>query len=117
MATNFRPVKETWGSGSPTHGKPFELESVLDELGELAFCGNVETSDYAEVRSMYFEEGQKLIDYLDAKTEDELVDALLPVLEDKEALHSIIRNLKNKSAYLQSFIADGGELVFYIDAY
>jgi hypothetical protein len=117
MGTSFRPVRETWGVHSSTFVKPFELESILEELGEVAFCGNVDTLDYGEVRSVAFEEGQKLIDYLTEKTTDELVAVLIDVFDEESPLRSLITNLKGMCVSFQDLLGSDGELTFYIDAY
>ena len=118
MATNFRPVLETWGTSSASFISPSAVEQVLRDLVVFSFAGECTASEYDETRSLWIEEGQQFLDYLEAKS----VEFIMQQNSDYEFLNSddliaLFTNMKNFVPEWRKLIKDDGSLTFYIDQY
>jgi hypothetical protein len=118
MTTSFRPIVELRGTSSSTFVNPYDLEFILTGLVDLAFAGDCSSEDEGNQIVFWIEQGQQLLDYLDAKDVQFLVDQGdgEDVLST-EKMTFLFENMKNLTSDWQSLVQKDGSLTFSIDVY
>lgn len=115
MSLSFRPVREEWGEVCSCFIDADEVVSLLRRVSEVLEIPS-EHHNYADNVSVWIEDGNKLLDYLESRRFTAPTVAQLTGLK-AQALKPLIRNMKVLSHKWRRAIGSHGELHFYVDAF
>jgi len=115
MSLSFRPVREEWGEACSCFIDADELVRLLRRIAEILDIPS-EHHSYADNVSVWIEDGNKLLDYVESRRFTASGVARITGLETK-ALEPLIRNMKAFARKWRSSIGSHGELHFYVDAF
>ena len=128
MSASFRPVLEIWGEHSSMFLDHDDMLEFLDELA-LRIDDCASANEYGEVTSVFFVDGEKLLDYVE-KNPEFTVDSFSESLawesapnmhwqalldEKREHLKSLMSNFKTYAPEWRKSINKSGALTFYVD--
>ena len=115
MSLSFRPVREEWGEGCSCF---IDADEVVRLLRGIAASLNIpsEHHNYADNVSVWVEDGNKLLDYVESRRFTVHSVAALTGLKAK-ALKPLIGNMKTLARKWHKAIGSHGELHFYVDAF
>ena len=115
MSLSFRPVREEWGEACSCFIDADEvvrlLRGIADSLGIPS-----EHHNYADNVSVWVEDGNKLLDYIESRRFTASVVSRITGLEAK-VLEPLIGNMKTLARKWRKAIGSHGELHFYVDAF
>ena len=115
MSLSFRPVREEWGEACSCFIDADEVvrlfRGIADSLGIPS-----EHHNYADNVSVWVEDGNKLLDYIESRRFTASAVARIAGLETK-ALDPLISNMKAFARKWRGSVGAHGELHFYVDAF
>jgi hypothetical protein len=120
MSHSFRPVKEIWNMHSSCFLETEELIALLHDLAGREGTASDE-HEYGDNKTVWFEEGKKILDYLQADDRFNAVSFTESLEEqgiaiNKNDLATLIENMRRLAKQWRSSIGERGELVFYVDS-
>ena len=115
MSLSFRPVREEWGEACSCFIDADEVVRLIRRVADILDIPS-EHHDYADNISVWVEDGNKLLDYLESRRFTASTAARLTGLK-AEALKPLIGNMKALSRKWRKAIGSHGELHFYVDAF
>ena len=114
MSLSFRPVREEWGEPSSCFIDADELITLLRRVCEILAIPT-EQHRYADNTSVWIEDGNKLLDYVESRRFTASSAAALTGLRP-EALGPLIGNMKALCPKWRGSVGAHEELNFYVDA-
>jgi len=120
MSQSFRPVKEIWNMRCSCLVETEELIALLHDLAARLGTASDE-HEYGDNKAVWFEEGEKILDYLEADDRFN-AESFTESLEEqgiainKNDLATLIDNMRGLAGQWRSSIGERGELVFYVDS-
>jgi hypothetical protein len=119
MSQSFRAVKEIWNVHSSCFIEPEKLIVMLHDLAARVGTASDE-HEYGDNNAVWFEEGKKILDYLEADDRFNATSFTESLEEqgvaiNKNDLAPLIDNMRNLAKQWRSSIGKRGELVFYVD--
>ena len=115
MSLSFRPVREEWSDACSCFIDADEVVRLLRRISEVLEIPS-EHHNYADNVSVWIEDGNKLLDYVESRRFTARSVAALTGLK-AQALKPLIRNMKALSRKWHKAIGYHGELHFYVDAF
>jgi len=115
MSLSFRPVREEWGETCSCFIDADEVVRLLERVAEILDIPS-EHHNYADNISVWFENGNKLLDYIESPSFTAPSVAKLTRLNAKD-IAPLINNMKVLSGNWRKAIGSHGELHFYVDAF
>ena len=115
MSLSFRPVREEWSDACSCFIDADDVVRLLRRVSEVLAIPS-EHHNYADNVSVWIENENKLLDYLESRRFTAPTVARLTGLK-AEALKPLIGNMKALSRKWRRAIGSHGELHFYVDAF
>jgi hypothetical protein len=115
MSLSFRPVREEWGEACSCFIDADELVRLLRRVADILEIPS-EHHNYADNLSVWIEDGNKLLDYVESRRFTARGVAALTGLK-AQALKSFVGNMKTLARKWRKAIGSHGELHFYVDAF
>ena len=115
MSLSFRPVREEWGEACSCLIDADQVVRLLRIVAENLGIPS-EHHNYADNVSVWVEDGNKLLDYVESRRFTARNVAALTGLEAK-AIEPLIGNMKTLARKWRKAIGTHGELHFYVDAF
>ena len=115
MSLSFRPVREEWSDACSCFIDADDVVRLLRRISEVLGIPS-EHHNYADNVSVWIEDGNKLLDYIESRRFTAATIARLTGLK-AQALKPLIRNMKALSRKWRRAIGSHGELHFYVDAF
>jgi len=115
MSLSFRPVREEWSDACSCFIDADEVVRLLRRVSEVLDIPS-EHHNYADNVSVWIEDGNKLLDYVESRRFTARSVAALTGLK-AQALKPLIGNMKTLARNWRRAIGAHGELHFYVDAF
>jgi hypothetical protein len=115
MSLSFRPVREEWGDACSCFIEVDEVVRLLRRVADILDIPS-EHHNYADNVSVWIEDGNKLLDYVESRRFTARSLAVSTGLKAK-ALKPLVGNMKTLARNWRKAIGSHGELHFYVDAF
>ena len=115
MSLSFRPVREEWSEACSCFIDADEVVRLLRRVSEVLDIPS-EHHNYADNVSVWIENGNKLLDYVESRRFTARSVAALTGLK-APTLRPLIGNMKTLARKWRRAIGAHGELHFYVDAF